>query len=124
MRTLNRNKVRCYYANPLRSELKTVNNVRTSERVMVYDEVKPICLAFTQVSGYATPTNYGADEGYTFTIVADKGCPIIDGAKIWRGIDPMCDDDGNPTAKHNFIVKRKFPSLNGVLYGVKEVDVS
>ena len=60
---------------------------------------------------------FGSFTNYTRTMcVSDPACPINETAIVWFGVAP--------TGPHNYIVVRKADSKNGVLYALREVNVS
>lgn len=70
----------------------------------------PISLSSVEPFGVYTP--------YSRTIyTCNMDCPINEKTILWIGKNPATD-------KHNFIVTKVSPSLNSIVYGIKEVEVS
>lgn len=126
MRTLNRNKVRIFYANyhdkiPLRDEYGNL----TGEYDTVYDNPVEIMANVSAARGEATTRQFGDDERYDRVIVLDDPkFPITVSSRLWIDTLPQISNDGTTDTPHDYIVKQVASSLNSVSIAVNKVNVN
>ena len=126
MRTLNRNKIRIYYANyrdkiPLRDEYGNM----TGEYKILYDNPIAIMANVSAARGEATTRQFGDDEGYDRILVLDDpNFPITVTSILWIDTPPEISKDGSTDTPHDYIVKQVATSLNSVSIAVSKVTVS
>ncbi len=125
MRTLNRNKIRIYYANysdkiPLRDEYGNM----TGEYKISYDNPIAIMANVSAARGEATTRQFGDDEGYDRIIVLDDPkFPVAVTSILWIDTPPEIAEDGSTYTPHDYIVKQVATSLNSVSIAVSKVNV-
>ena len=125
MRTLNRNKIRIYYANyrdktPLMDEYGNL----TGEYHLSYDKPVQIMANVSAARGEATTRQFGDDVRYDRIIVLDDPAfQITETSILW--IDTLLEiaEDGNTKTPHDYIVKQVAASLNSVSIAVSKVSV-
>lgn len=118
MRDLNRNKRLIHYARRV-SEVKNYDEYgnETGETSPVYGGIIPLYCNISAATGEDAVSAFGSFTNYSRTIcVADTSCPIDEETIVWFGVTLP-----NP---HNYIVVRKADSKNGVLYALREVNVT
>ena len=125
MRTLNRNKIRIYYANysgkkPLRDEYGNM----TGEYEISYENPVSVMANVSAASGESTTRQFGEDVRYDRIIVLDDPkFPIAETSILWIDTLPEIAEDGSTTTPHDYIVKKVAPSLNSVSIAVSKVSV-
>lgn len=126
MRTLNRNKIRIFYANyrnriPLKDEYGNL----TGEYEISYTNPTEVCANVSAARGEATTRQFGDDEGYDRVIVLDDPkFPIAVTSILWIDTLPEIAEDGTTNTPHDYIVKQVATSLNSVSIAVSKVKVS
>ena len=138
MRVLNRNKQDLYYSNPTGFVYATdANGFKTGEKIITYGTVEQTRMSMAISSGannlgsqgMAELEPYGITTGYTHRAVTeDMNCEMYEESHVWYGIEPTreVEKDGKIVTEavpYNFVVVRRSPSLNHVIYYLKEVDV-
>ena len=125
MRTLQRNKIRIFYANyrdkiPLRDEYGNL----TGEYEISYDNPIAIMANVSAARGEATTRQFGDDESYDRIIVLDNPkFPIAVTSILWIDTLPEIAKDGSTDTPHDYIVKQVAISLNSVSIAVSKVNV-
>ena len=125
MRTLNRNKIRIFYANyrdktPLKDEYGNL----TGEYEIVYDTPKEVKANVSAARGEATTRQFGDDERYDRIIVLDDPkFPISTTSILWVDTLPEIAEDGSTNTPHDYIVRQVAASLNSVSIAVSKVSV-
>ena len=125
MRTLQRNKIRIFYANyrdkiPLRDEYGNL----TGEYEISYDNPIAIMANVSAARGEATTRQFGDDESYDRIIVLDNPkFPIAVTSILWIDTLPEIAKDGSTDTPHDYIVKQVAVSLNSVSIAVSKVNV-
>ena len=126
MRTLNRNKIRIYYANyhgktPLRDEYGNL----TGEYQVTYDNPVVVMANVSAARGESTTRQFGEDVSYDRIIVLDDPAfPISETSILWIDTPPGIAEDGSTDTPHDYIVKQVATSLNSVSIAVSKVSVS
>ena len=126
MRTLNRNKIRIYYANyrdktPLEDEYGNL----TGEYHLSYDKPVQIMANVSAARGEATTRQFGDEESYDRVIVLDDPkFPIAVTSLLWIDTLPEIAEDGSTETPHDYIVKQVATSLNSVSIAVSKVNVT
>ena len=126
MRTLNRNKVRIYYANyrdkvPIKDDYGNL----TGEYEILYDTPVEVKANVSAARGEATTRQFGDDERYDRIIVLDDPkFPIAVTSILWIDSPPEIAEDGSTKTPHDYIVRQVAASLNGVSIAVSKVSVS
>ena len=125
MRTLNRNKVRIYYANyrdktPIKDEYGNL----TGEYSVSYDNPVSVMANVSAARGEATTRQFGDDQSYDRVIVLDDPkFPISTTSILWLDTQPEILEDGSTGTPHDYIVKQVAASLNSVSIAVSKVSV-
>lgn len=125
MRTLNRNKIRIYYANyrdktPLEDEYGNL----TGEYHLSYDKPVQIMANVSAARGEATTRQFGDDVRYDRIIVLDDPTfQITETSILWIDTFPDIAEDGSTKTPHDYIVKQVAASLNSVSIAVSKVSV-
>lgn len=125
MRTLNRNKIRIFYANyrdktPLRDEYGNL----TGEYHLSYDKPVQIMANVSAARGEATTRQFGDDVRYDRIIVIDDPTlQITETSILWIDTLPGIAEDGSTKTPHDYIVKQVAASLNSVSIAVSKVSV-
>ena len=125
MRTLNRNKIRIFYANyrdkvPLKDEYGNMNG----EYDVLYSNPIAIDANVSAARGEATTRQFGDDESYDRVIVLDDPkLPIAVTSILWIDTPPEIAEDGSTETPHDYIVKQVAVSLNSVSIAVSKVNV-
>ena len=126
MRTLNRNKIRIFYANykgktPIKDEYGNL----TGEYEIMYDTPVEVKANVSAARGEATTRQFGEDESYDRVIVLeDPAFPITSTSVLWIDTLPEIAEDGTTQTPHDYIVKQVATSLNSVSIAVSKVNVS
>ena len=118
MRELERNKQRIYYALYMgKVDAVDANGYKTGEKTKSYSDPVPFRINVSPARGNADREIFGIDLSYTRTMTTDKlDCPIDEDTILWIGRDT--------SEPHNYIVVRKAPSLNDIVYAIREVTIS
>ena len=125
MRTLNRNKIRIFYANyrdkaPIKDEYGNL----TGEYEISYDTPKEVKANVSAARGEATTRQFGEDVRYDRIIVLDNPTfPISETSILWIDTLPELAEDGSTKTPHDYIVKQVAASLNSVSIAVSKVSV-
>ena len=125
MRTLNRNKIRIYYANyrdkiPVEDEYGNL----TGEYEISYTNPTEVCANVSAARGESTTRQFGDDVRYDRIIVLDTPNPAITETSIlWIDTLPEIAEDGATETPHDYIVKQVATSLNSVSIAVSKVTV-
>ena len=126
MRTLNRNKIRIFYANykgktPIKDEYGNL----TGEYEIMYDTPVEVKANVSAARGEATTRQFGEDESYDRVVVLDDPAfPIASTSVLWIDTLPEIAEDGTTQTPHDYIVKQVATSLNSVSIAVSKVNVS
>ena len=138
MRVLERNKKDLWFANPTGWEYAVDSNgFKTGEKTITYGTPVQTRMSMAISSGannlgsqgMAELEPYGITTGYTHRAVTeDMNCEMYEESHVWYGIEPTreVEKDGKIVTEavpYNFVVVRRSPSLNHVIYYLKEVDV-
>ena len=125
MRTLQRNKIRIFYANYLKkTPLKDEYGNLTGEYDIVYDNPVEIKANVSAARGEATTRQFGEDESYDRVIVMDDPNTQINVSSVlWIDTLPEIKADGSTDTPYDYIVKQVAPSLNSVSIAVSKVNV-
>ena len=125
MRTLQRNKIRIFYANyRTKTQLKDEYGNLTGEYDIAYDNPVEIKANVSAARGEATTMQFGEDEGYDRVIVLDDPkFPITATSILWIDTLPEIAADGSTKTPHDYIVKQVATSLNSVSIAVSKVNV-
>ena len=125
MRTLNRNKIRIYYANyhdkiPIRDEYGNL----TGEYRIAYGNPVAVMANVSAARGESTTRQFGEDVSYDRIIVLDDPAfPIAETSILWIDTVPEIAEDGSTETPYDYIVKQVAPSLNSVSIAVSKVSV-
>ena len=125
MRTLNRNKIRIFYANycdkiPLKDEYGNI----TGEYKVTRENPVAIMANVSATRGESTTRQFGEDVRYDRIIVLDDPAfPIAETSVLWIDTLPEIAEDGTTQTPHDYIVKQVAPSLNSVSIAVSKVNV-
>ena len=126
MRTLERNKIRIFYANyrskkPLEDEYGNL----TGEYEIMYGTPVEVKANVSAARGEATTRQFGDDESYDRVIVLDDPRTSIAATSIlWIDTLPEIAEDGSTKTPHDYIVKQVATSLNSVSIAVSKVNVA
>jgi hypothetical protein len=138
MRLLSRNKQDIWFANPTGSAYAVdTNGFKTGEKDITYGTAEQTRMSVAISSGannlgsqgMADVEPYGITTGYTHRAVTeDMDCEMYEESHVWYGIEPTreVEKDGEIVTEavpYNFVVVRRSPSLNHLIYYLKEVDV-
>ena len=126
MRTLDRNKIRIFYANYLdKTPLKDDYGNMTGEYKISYTHPIEVRANVSAARGEATTRQFGDDERYDRVIVFDDPhFPITVTSILWIDTPPEIADDGSTKTAHDYIVRQVAASLNSVSVAVSKVSVS
>ena len=125
MKTLNRNKVRIYYANyrdkvPIKDEYGNL----TGEYKILYDRPFALMANVSAARGESTTRQFGENVNYDRIIVLDDPAfPIAETSILWIDTPPEMLEDGSTMTPHDYIVKQIALSLNSVSIAVSKVSV-
>ena len=108
------------------TDLLDDDGYKTGEKEKVYSTPLPFLIYVSPAKGENSWNPYGIGDEYSNVMSTnDRTCPIQEDSVLWVGIDPQIDETtGKATVEHNYIVTRKAPGLNSILYAIKRVDVS
>ena len=108
------------------TDLLDEDGYKTGEKEKVYSTPSPFLIYVSPSKGENSWNPYGIGDEYSNVMSTnDRTCPIQEDSVLWVGIDPEIDaETGKATVEHNYIVTRKAPGLNSILYAIKRVDVS
>ena len=126
MRTLNRNKIRIFYANyrnkvPIQDEYGNL----TGDYKIFYDGPTAVKANVSVANGESTTRQFGDDIRYDRIIVLDDPAfPIAENSILWIDTTPIIQADGSTTTPHDHIVKRVARSLNSVSIAVRCVSIT
>lgn len=114
MRNLYKNQRKCHYANPAGEEriLDEWGN-ETLELEIIYGDPVELSVNYSASAGEETVEVFGTATDYSRTMVFTGSCPLIEGAKLWIGI--------NPTESANYRVIKVADGLNGYMVAVQEI---
>lgn len=134
MRTMERNKVRFFYAlyEGREDVVDEYGNVTGEHNVIHGNPIE--CFAnISAAKGETMSRQFGEDESYDKVIVMDNRAPAIDEYSIlWVDSEPELDANGalalneqdEVITPHDYIVKKVARSLNSVSYAISKVKVS
>lgn len=114
MRTLQKNKRQCCYANPTgerRNKDEWGNETLESE--IIYSDPVELSVNYSASAGEEAVEVFGAATDYSRTMVFAGPCPLLEGSKLWIGI--------NPADKANYKVVKVADSPNGYMVAVSEI---
>ena len=125
MRTLNRNKVRIYYANYIgKTPIKDEYGNLTGEYEISYDRPFALMANVSAARGESTTRQFGEDVRYDRIIVIDDPAfPIAETSILWIDTPPTIAADGSTATPYDYIVKQVATSLNSVSIAVSKVSV-
>jgi hypothetical protein len=125
MKTLERNKIRIFYAKFLtKTLLKDEYGNLTGEYDIIYDNPVEIKANVSAARGESTTRQFGEDEGYDRVIVMDHPKEPIDVSSVfWIDTLPEIKPDGSTDTPYDYIVKQIGTSLNSVSIAVSKVNV-
>lgn len=116
MRSLKKNTIKIYYSLYLgEDELKDEAGNYTGEYGAIYASPVPIYINVSSPSGESGQYPFGSMTEYDRILCTASVLPIDEKTLIWIG--------RTPEQKHNYEVKKVAPSLNSVVYALKEVKV-
>lgn len=131
MKALARNKQTLYYA--LKTGLTNVNDsngLYTGEQTPTYGTPVKVEMNISPATGRTVLEWMGIATNYNKVLVTDDmSCPITEDTILWIGVEPTTTTTVNGVSTtvnnpHNFLVSRVAKSLNSIVYGVIEVNVS
>lgn len=125
MRTLKRNQVPFWYANPVsqKAVLDEYGN-ETSDIEITYSLPVEVNANISPARGTADLDMFGINESYTKTIVSEnKELPINKATILWIDSEPDVNGEAG-NVKHDYVVVAVAKSLNSVTIAIKGVDVS
>ena len=125
MRTLNRNKIRIYYANyTAKNPLKDEYGNLTGEYKVTYGNPVAVMANVSAARGEATTRQFGEDVSYDRIIILDDPTfPIAETSILWIDTPPEITEEGTTKTPHDYIVKQVATSLNSVSIAVSKVNV-
>ena len=125
MRTLNRNKIRIFYANyNAKTPLKDEYGNLTGEYKITYGNPVAVMANVSAARGESTTRQFGEDVRYDRIIILDDPrFPIAETSILWIDAAPEIAEDGTTETPHDYIVKQVAPSLNSVSIAVSKVSV-
>lgn len=126
MRTLNRNKIRIYYANYIaKNPIKDEYGNLTGEYKITYGNPVAVMANVSAARGEATTRQFGEDVSYDRIIILDDPTfPIAETSILWIDTPPEITEEGTTKTPHDYIVKQVATSLNSVSIAVSKVNVS
>ena len=90
----------------------------TGEKTKTYAEPVAFGINVSPNKGVSQEEAFGIETSYDRTMhTCDMSCPINEQTLVWVGKTPL---DG----AHNYRVTRVAPSLNNIVYAIKEVAVA
>lgn len=125
MKTLERNKIKLFYANiKSKTALTDEYNNLTGEYDIAYDNPVEIKANVSAARGEATTRQFGDDESYDRVIVLDDPkFPITVSSVLWIDTLPEINADGSTDTPYDYIVRQVATSLNSVSFAVSKVTV-
>ena len=125
MKTLERNKIKLFYANiKSKTALTDEYDNLTGEYDIAYDNPVEIKANVSAARGEATTRQFGDDESYDRVIVLDDPkFPISVSSVLWIDTLPEINADGSTDTPHDYIVRQVATSLNSVSFAVSKVTV-
>ena len=127
MRTVQRNQIEVWYAlKEGMTEIVDSDGNRTGEYEISYSDPVQAWFVLSPNRGAASREPFGIETNYTrLMTTGDMDCPIAEDTILWVGIEPTEEVEGE-TVLHpnNFVVTRVAPSLNYIVYAIREVDVA
>lgn len=122
MRNLARNQRLIYYKTlESKEEIIDDDGNATGDYSLTYSELKSLNISVSADKGTSEADAFGTSLEYDRTLsTADTSCEIDENSILWIEADPTTSIEPAP---HDFIVKKRAPSLNQVLYAIKAVDV-
>ncbi len=128
MKLLERNKQTVYYRNLKSSGIIATSvsgeTVYTGEYGSVYDTLKSVRCYVKSAIGMNEAEPYGDFTSKRRTMYLEPNQATIDEYTIlWVGIDPLPDNQGEPTVPHNFTVDGVSIGLNQVRVAIRRVEV-
>ena len=126
MRCMVRNKQEFYYALYIdKNELKDEYGNVTGEYEVLYGNPVEMKGNISSPVGETQVREFGGSENYDKVIVLDdKNAPINEHSILWVDSLPLLNENGTTNTPYDYTVKRVARSLNGVLIGIKKVDVN
>ena len=126
MRCMVRNKQEFYYALYIdKNELKDEYGNVTGEYEVLYGDPVKMKGNISSPVGETQVREFGGSENYDKVIVLDdKNAPINEHSILWVDSLPLLNENGTTNTPYDYTVKRVARSLNGVLIGIKKVDVN
>lgn len=125
MRTLKRNKVRCYYA--VYEGEKLVTNAEgyyTGEKELTYSKPVMLMANISQATGLSSTEQFGGNLDYDKSIVLDVSPKGFDEySRLWIDTMPTLNKDGTTDTPHDYTVKRIARSLNSISIAVAKVNI-
>lgn len=125
MRTLRRNKVKCYYAEYLGEEkIKNASGLYTGEKRLVYSNPIQLMANVSPATGLSSTEQFGGNIDYDKSVVLEK-CPkgFNEYSRLWVDTMPEIKADGTTDTPHDYVVKRIAKSLNSVSAAVARVNI-
>ena len=121
-----RNKQEFYYALYIdKNELKDEYGNVTGEYEVLYGNPIEMKGNISSPVGETQVREFGGSENYDKVIVLDdKNAPINEHSILWVDSLPLLNENGTTNTPYDYTVKRVARSLNGVLIGIKKVDVN
>jgi len=115
MRSINRDRRKIHYANPINTTpvLDEYGN-DTLEVLVEYSEPIDLAVSVSANVGQEAVNVFGSQTEYSRTVSMTGNCPLQEGSKVWFGV-PV-------TEPHNYIVARVADSKNGFLIALREVS--
>ena len=144
MRILKRNKQTVWFANRIGSEpVLDANGHRTGDKNQVYGPPEKTKMSWAEssgsvglgTSGMATLELYGIVTNYTARAMTDDmHCTLDEESRVWHGIEPTrtvtveriengetVTEEQEEPVPHNYVVARRVPSFNHIVYYLREV---
>ena len=125
MKTLKRNHITIFYANPIGvTDAKDSFDDFIGEPEVNYEAPKPYKrFSWGARQGVITLDPFGIADGYLQPLVTDDMCcPVKDNTRLWIGVCPY-DSEGKLRA-HTHVVESVIPSINVIKVLCKAVSVS
>ena len=118
MRSLDRNKQTIFYAlYEGKDEIRDEWGNLIGEPVLKYGDPVKYQINVSAAQGTADLEQFGINTNYSKTMVTnDLNCPITETTRLWIG---------QTTDKpHNYVVVKVAPSINSIMFAIKEVSVT
>ena len=138
MRLLARNKKELWFSNPSGTSWVTDSNgLKTGEKEVAYTTPTKALMSIGVATDRTELEVYGINVSYTHTAVTeDMNCGMGEESIVWFGIPPTHEVEYQSTVNgetvtlkkeepnpHNYVCVCKSPSLNHIVYFLKEVNV-